>query len=90
MRFGNSFYTAPPKVVERNSWGDAWRETRIAPWTAKFGLVVIAAYIFLALFAPVITPLWRDPRLWGRNTNPGARQFILGTDNLGRDMSSRV
>lgn len=66
-----------------------------APLTAKFGILVILVYIVVALFAPVISPygetevVGAEYELWGL-TNPDDSAFILGTDNLGRDMLSRI
>ena len=34
----------------------AWRELQHAPLTAWFGLIVIALYVFAAIFAPLIAP----------------------------------
>ena len=86
---GLSTDAAAPKVVERNRWADAMRELRKAPLTAKFGLLVIAAYIFLALFAPVLTP-YGESEIVGAEFEPWGEEYVLGTDNLGRDMLTRL
>src|SRR5574341_589664 len=60
------------------------------------GVVIVAAVIFIAVAAPLLAPY--DPttlRLERRLVPPawvagGSTQFILGTDNLGRDVLSRV
>ncbi|MGI9310915.1 MAG: ABC transporter permease [bacterium] len=67
----------------------AWRELKKAPFTAKLGLTVIVTYILVALFAPILAPhgeseiVGSEFELWGEN-------FALGTDNLGRDMLTRL
>jgi peptide/nickel transport system permease protein len=60
-----------------------------------FALVVIAFLVVLAVFAPLLAP--RDPDInfssgltdAGAPVGPG-REFVLGTDLLGRDLLSRV
>ena len=63
---------------------------------ALIGLVVFVLLVLIALFAPVIAPhnpddQFRDfllaPPVWQQG---GTWQFIFGTDNLGRDMLSRL
>ncbi|MGI9485199.1 MAG: ABC transporter permease [Geminicoccaceae bacterium] len=90
-----------------------------APLTAKFGLVMIAIYIFVALFAPFIAP-YKESQVIGPEyldigqayyTKDNGRieplfsdeeiadaeadgheigTLLLGTDNLGRDMLTRL
>jgi len=66
-----------------------WRNLKSAPPTAWFGLLVVAAYIFIALFAPLIAP-YREDQIVGDQYAPWDDQFLLGTDQLGRDMLSRL
>ncbi|HEX9791765.1 MAG TPA: ABC transporter permease [Kiloniellales bacterium] len=67
----------------------AWRELMRAPATAWFGLLVIAAYIFLAVFAPLVAP-YSESEVVGNQYELWSEQFIFGTDQLGRDMLSRL
>ncbi|MDH3762885.1 MAG: ABC transporter permease [Gammaproteobacteria bacterium] len=60
-----------------------------APLSAKLGLVVIFVYIFVALFAPWIAP-FGESELVGKKYQPWGDEFLLGTDNLGRDMLTRL
>jgi peptide/nickel transport system permease protein len=60
-----------------------------APLSAQFGLLVIVAYILVALFAPVLAP-FGETQVVGEGFAPWGGQFLLGTDNLGRDMFSRL
>jgi len=58
--------------------------------TAVIGLVVVLAWVFVAIFAPLITtysPLEQDYK--NINKKPTA-EHVLGTDNLGRDVWARV
>lgn len=62
---------------------------RRAPLSAKFGLLVIALYVLVALFAPVLAP-YGETQVVGEGFAPWGGEFLLGTDNLGRDMFSRL
>jgi len=60
-----------------------------APLSAKFGVLIILAYVFIALFAPLLAP-YGETEIVGMEFEPWGEGFILGTDNLGRDMLSRL
>lgn len=60
-----------------------------APLSAKFGLLVIVLYVLVALFAPVLAP-FGETQVVGEGFAPWGGEFLLGTDNLGRDMFSRL
>ncbi len=60
-----------------------------APWSARFGLLVILFYVFLAFFAPVLTP-YGESQIVAGEYEPWSAEFLLGTDNLGRDMLTRL
>jgi peptide/nickel transport system permease protein len=61
--------------------GEFAKLMRCAPLSASFGMLIILIYIVIALMAPVIAPFPERP--WDS-------EFLLGTDNLGRDMLSRL
>ena len=57
---------------------------------ASVGLVIIAALCFLAIFAPLLAPYSPyDQDLYSVLAPPSAAHW-LGTDNLGRDLLSRL
>lgn len=60
-----------------------------APLSAKFGLSMILLYVLVAVFAPVLAP-FGETQVVGEGFAPWGGQFLLGTDNLGRDMFSRL
>ncbi|MBM3103976.1 ABC transporter permease [Pseudomonas sp. P66] len=60
-----------------------------APLSAKFGLLVIVVYVLVAVFAPVLAP-YGETQVVGEGFAPWGGEFLLGTDNLGRDMFSRL
>jgi len=79
----------PPKFARRTWLQSAWRELLRAPPTAWCGLIVILIYVLAALFAPLITP-YPETKIVGGAYEMWGEQFILGTDQLGRDMLSRL
>ncbi len=76
-------------LADRDWKRDAWRELKKAPFTAKFGMLVIVTYVFVALFAPILTP-YGESEIVGTEFDVWGDKFILGTDNLGRDMLTRL
>jgi len=53
------------------------------------GAVVVLGLVIAALFAPVLAPHGPKDAAFGQFVPPG-REFPMGTDNLGRDVLSRV
>ena len=68
---------------------DLAKVMRGAPLTASFGLFVIVVYIVAAVFAPVIAP-YGEAEVIGSSYAPPDDKMILGGDQLGRDMFSRI
>ena len=60
-----------------------------APFSAKLGLVTITAYLVVALFAPVVAP-YSETEILGGAYEVWSDKYLLGTDNLSRDMLSRL
>lgn len=63
---------------------------------AVFGLTLVGSFVLLAILAPIISPYsasevfpgqLRVPPIWNEG---GTTQFLLGTDDLGRDVLSRL
>lgn len=65
------------------------KELRTAPMTASFGMLMILIYIIVAVFAHWIAP-FSETEVVGREYLPWDEVNRLGTDNLGRDMLSRL
>lgn len=65
------------------------KELKTAPLTASFGMLMILIYIVVAVFAPLIAP-FSETAIVGREYQPWDSVHLLGTDNLGRDMLSRL
>ena len=68
---------------------DVAKVMRNAPLTASFGLFVIVVYVAAAIFAPVIAP-FGEAEVVGSSYAPPDEAMILGGDQLGRDMFSRI
>ena len=65
------------------------RLLRRSPWSARFGMAVILVYAVTAIFAPLIAP-YGETEIVGIEYEPWSEVYPLGTDNLGRDMLSRM
>lgn len=82
--------TAPGPAAPRwSALPAAWRALKRAPPSAWFGLTVIAIYLFVAIFAPLIAP-YGEAEIVGGAYEEWGGDFLLGTDQLGRDMLSRL
>ena len=68
---------------------DIAKVMRNAPLTASFGLFVIVVYVVAAVFAPVIAP-YGESEVIGSSYAPPDEAMILGGDQLGRDMFTRI
>jgi len=73
----------------RSALPAVWRALKRAPPTAWFGLVVIAIYFVVAIFAPLLAP-YPESEIVGGAYDPWGGDFLLGTDQLGRDLLSRL
>lgn len=60
-----------------------------APWSARFGLLVVLLYAGIAVFAPWLAPHGQT-QIVGAEYEPWSAAFPLGTDSIGRDMLSRL
>jgi peptide/nickel transport system permease protein len=82
----------PPLAVRHESWRRGWYRFSRNP-TAVAGLAVTILVILIALLAPVIAPF---PASAGNYVNfaamlqPPSWPHILGTDNAGRDLLTRI
>jgi peptide/nickel transport system permease protein len=52
-------------------------------------MAIIVLYVLTAFFAPIMTP-YGESEIVGAEFEPWGEKFVLGTDNLGRDMMTRL
>ena len=65
------------------------KELRTAPLTASFGMFVIFTYAIAGTFAPWIAP-YGESEVIASAFAPADENMLLGADQLGRDMFSRI
>ena len=57
---------------------------------ALVGFIILMLFIILSAFAPIITSYDRDAIDLGMIETPPSREHLLGTDELGRDVLTRL
>lgn len=57
---------------------------------AMLGLAIVLIFVLLALFAPWIAPYDPIATSWSAVRKPPSLQYLFGTDEIGRDVLSRV
>lgn len=66
-----------------------WEFVRTQP-LATTAAVIILAFVVLAIFAPLIAPFGPTEQIRTAIQQPPGGRFLFGTDDLGRDVFSRV
>ena len=93
MKTDNETYSALGEVGDfqqkRTRWARIRLELAKSPMTAKFGLLVISMYVVVALFAPLIAP-YGEAEVFPIPYAPWSSEFVFGTDQIGRDIFSRL
>lgn len=78
------------QVRARRTMGQRiWLGLKKAPLTAWFGMIVISFYGILAIFAPLIAP-FGEAQVFPQPFAPWGGDFVFGTDQLGRDVLTRL
>ena len=70
-------------------WTGAWRRFRRNA-LAMYGLVFVVFIVIVGVFAPVLAPYPYDKNDLDHSLEPPSRAHPMGTDELGRDMLSRI
>ena len=93
MKNDNETYSALGEVGDFQQKRTRWARIRLdlakSPLTARFGLAVILIYVLVALFAPFIAP-YGEAEVFPIPYAPWSSEFIFGTDQIGRDIFSRL
>ena len=93
MKMDDETYSALGEVGDFQQRRTRWARIRLdlakSPMTAKFGLLVILIYVVVALFAPLIAP-YGEAEVFPIPYAPWSSEFVFGTDQIGRDIFSRL
>ena len=68
---------------------DALKTLSKASWSAKAGVIIVAVYISAAVLAPLLAP-YGETEVVGDVWEPFGGATLLGTDQLGRDLLTRL
>ena len=80
--------------IKRTRFSQMWIALKKAPISAWFGIIVIAIYAFVAIFARFIAP-FGEAQVFPAADLPwamfgGEEMHLFGTDQIGRDVLSRL
>ena len=78
-----------PVRQRRTRWGRVRLSLAKAPVTAWIGMVLIAIYAVTAVFAPWIAP-YGEAAVFPTPYAPWSAEHLFGTDQIGRDVFSRL
>ena len=73
----------------RSRWQRFKLAARKSPYTARFGISIITIYVFVAIFAPILAP-YGEAEVFPSPYEPWSSTYIFGTDQIGRDIFSRM
>jgi peptide/nickel transport system permease protein len=84
--------TAPQLVARPSGLKRAWAGVSVifASKTAIIGLVIVLFWVFVAIFAPLLTPYTPTEQDYTAQNQSPTAAHLLGTDSLGRDIWSRL
>jgi peptide/nickel transport system permease protein len=57
---------------------------------AVLGLIIVVAFILIMIFAPMIAPYGAEERNWGAMKQAPSNEHLMGTDETGGDIFSRI
>jgi peptide/nickel transport system permease protein len=77
------------RVKKRGPASDAWRRLKKSR-LAIIGLCILLLFVIAAIFADVIVPYEYAEQHLDKTFLSPSKEFLLGTDNLGRDILSRI
>tara|TARA_R110002020_G_scaffold17746_7_gene61895 strand:- start:882 stop:1778 length:897 start_codon:yes stop_codon:yes gene_type:complete len=81
---------APPAARVRSYWGSVWNRLRY-DYVTLFCMGLIILIVLSAVFAPWLAPMDPDKSSMANRLRPiGHPDYLLGTDEQGRDLLSRM
>jgi len=89
----NSLDDIPPLKSDRRGFFTRLTDGMKFIWaskTATVGLFLVLFWVFVAIFAPLLTPYTPLEQDWKHPNIGPSSEHILGTDELGRDLWSRL
>jgi ABC-type dipeptide/oligopeptide/nickel transport system permease subunit len=89
MSLGRQTFSEEVKIKGRSQWGELWRRLR-RNRPAVLGLIIAAFMYATALFAPWLAPYGYDEQNLDAVEQPPSWTYPLGTDEVGRDLLSRI
>lgn len=93
MNDASQNYSAAAEVGQLRERRSRWQTIRLeiskAPISAWFGFIVIACYMVVAIFAPLLAP-YGEAQVFPTPFAPWGSEHVLGTDQIGRDVFSRL
>jgi len=89
MTLGQQASLSEVKIKGRSQWGELWRRLR-RNRPAVMGLFIAALLYVTALFAPWLAPYGYDEQNLDAVEQPPSWAYLLGTDEVGRDLLSRI
>ena len=81
--------TLTGRAPKRSKSLGAWRKLRRYP-TAVFGFAVFGFFLLMALIGPMVAPFSYSAQNIPMGLQPPSATHLLGTDNFGRDIFSRI
>jgi peptide/nickel transport system permease protein len=86
-------YSAAAEVGQLRERRTRWQMIKLdlkkAPYSAWFGMIVIGIYFFVAIFAPWLAP-HGQAEIFPAAFAPWGGEHVFGTDQIGRDIFSRL
>jgi peptide/nickel transport system permease protein len=76
-------------LKKRGQWRDVWKRLR-RNRLAMVGMVVVILLLLMAIFADFIAPYSYDAADFSARLQFPSKAHLLGTDNFGRDLLSRI
>jgi ABC-type dipeptide/oligopeptide/nickel transport system permease subunit len=89
MTLGQQTSLGEVKIKGRSQWGELWRRLR-RNRPAVVGLIIAALMYATALFAPWLAPYGYNEQNLDAVEQPPSWAYPLGTDEVGRDLLSRI